>query len=658
MFEKLLGTLRPELSGARAFHHVERVSNYHRIQASPGYRDAAHYCAAALDESGLPGRVISYPANSQTQFWSQKLWQEWVCHKATLKIAGDEQSLMLADFADCPISLIQRSYPTPLGGLTLQVVVLDRGDDEEHYPDVDLAGKMVLTDGDINKVRKWAVGKRGAVGIISDRLAEVHPIRHRFDLPDARQYTSFWWTGQEQGCFGFVLSPKLGDGLRKRAAKGVVSVHAEVISEFYDGAFENVETLIAGESEEEILIVAHLCHPRPSANDNASGVGVALETARALQSLISSGRLPRPKRSIRILLVPEMTGTYAYLATNPKRAGKTLAAINLDMVGEKQELCQGPLVAEYPPNACDSFVGDLLATILGEVAQEVKNMGGTGSYALFKHTTAPFSGGSDHYILSDPSVNIPCPMLIQWPDKYYHTSEDTIDKVDPEMLYRVALITATYAYYLANLNAKEAMLILNTCAKSYLERLQALLNGSLAAISQEIAPKSSEETRSAVNFLLERQCNQLLSLRRFVNEETFESELTATLQHIHSSTEREWARFESLTKHMGTRPQQQDAGPNVPGAELIPRRVFPGPLSMRGHVEKLAPVDQAQYESLAYRHGAPAMRTCTDALYWVDGHRTIGEISRLVQHSVGFSNTAFLVEYLQLLAKMELVVFA
>ena len=655
MFEKLLVALRPELSGARAFHHVERVSNYHRIQASPGFREAACYSAAALTDAGLLANVVSYPANTKTQFWSQKLWQEWVCHKATLKMVDGEQGLILADFADCPISLIQRSHSTPPGGLTLQVVVLDRGDDEELYTDIDLAGKIVLTDGDIIKVRKWAVLKRGALGIISDRLTELHPIRHRFDLPDARQYTSFWWAGEEQGCFGFVLSPKLGDIVRKKAAKGMVSVHAEVVADFYDGAIENVEALIPGDSDEEILVVAHLCHPQPSANDNASGVGVALEVARGINSLISKGRLPQPKRSIRILLVPEMTGTYAYLATNPNRIEKTLAAINLDMVGEKQELCRGPLVAEYPPTASDSFVGDLLAAIMGEAAQEVKNLGGSGEYALFKHTTAPFSGGSDHYILSDPSVNIPCPMLIQWPDKYYHTSEDTIDKVDPDMLYRVGLITATYAYYLANLDVEEALIVLSTCTKSYTARLQTLLNSSLAAISQEIAPAGIENIRSAVDFMLERQCNQTLSLRRFVSNDDFEAELTATLQHFHSTTEREWARFISLVRHFRTQPEQKESDAIIEGAELIPRRIFPGPLSMRGHTEKLSPEDQAQYDSLAQRHGAQAMRTCTDAVYWIDGKRTISDISRLVLHSIGFSNTAFLVEYLGLLAKMELV---
>jgi len=150
-----------------------------------------------------------------------------------------------------------------------------------------------------------------------------------------------------------------------------------------------------------------------------------------------------------------MTGTFAYLAQNEERIPRILAGLNLDMVGEKQELCQGPLVVEYPPQAAKSFVGDLMANVLEAVTEEAKNLSGGSSYALFKYAVTPFSGGSDHYVLSDPTVGIPSPMLIQWPDKFYHTSADTLDKVDPQMLYRVGCMSGTYAYLLANLTEQD-----------------------------------------------------------------------------------------------------------------------------------------------------------------------------------------------------------
>ncbi|NIN65184.1 MAG: DUF4910 domain-containing protein, partial [Anaerolineae bacterium] len=125
----------------------------------------------------------------------------------------------------------------------------------------------------------------------------------------ALQYTSFWWYGGETKCFGFVLSPKEGERLRalikerKREGKPPVKVRAKVVSRFWDGELNVVSALIPGQTEEEVAIVAHLCHPQWSANDNASGAAAVLEVARTLQGLISEGKLDKPRRGIRFLLV-------------------------------------------------------------------------------------------------------------------------------------------------------------------------------------------------------------------------------------------------------------------------------------------------------------------------------------------------------------------
>src|SRR5439155_1631772 len=80
---------------------------------------------------------------------------------------------------------------------------------------------------------------------------------------------------------------------------------------------------------------------------------------------------------------------------------------------------------------------------------DARNLAGTSGYALFKWAVTPFSGGSDHYLFADPAVGIPCPMVIQWPAKFYHTNADTIDKVDPAMLRRAAIMASAYAYAVA-----------------------------------------------------------------------------------------------------------------------------------------------------------------------------------------------------------------
>lgn len=439
MLKGIMNPISRETSGAIAKHHVEEICRYHRIQASPGFRQAAEWCQQTFQEYGLPAKILEYPADEKTTYWAQTMFKEWSIDEAELRIVEPKESAkILARFHEDKYSIVQRSHPTPTGGVEAELAVLENGEDPKEYERTDVRNKIVLTSEDVERVRSLAVDKHGALGIVTDRMAEFPPVRQRTDLPDALQYTSFWWQRGQKPCFGFVLSPRQGGELRKlvrgRKGKTPVRLCAKVKSQFYDGRIENATATIRGKTDNEILVVAHLCHPQPSANDNASGCGALIEVARTLQKLVKEKQLPQPRRTIRFLLVPEMTGTYAYLATNKRLIPKTLAAINLDMVGENQELCKSPLLIESPPQATSSYVVDLLEAILERISTEAKSLAATSSYGLFKQAMVPFSGGSDHYILSDPTVGVPCPMLIQWPDKFYHTSEDTIDKVDPLIL--------------------------------------------------------------------------------------------------------------------------------------------------------------------------------------------------------------------------------
>lgn len=665
MLRNILAKVKEQFSGNRAFAHVAEVAQHHRIQASPGFREAAEYCQKVFQGHSIEAEILSYPADGKTTYWTQQMMEEWHCEEATLDLISPTKE-RLACFADNAFSLIQRSISTPKEGVVADVILLDCGDNPEPYADLDLSGSIVFTNGDINKVRAWAVEERGAIGIISDRLVEFAPVRHRYDIPDALQYTSFWWTGHEKQCFGFVLSPKAGDRLRQTCRRlreehaqdstkpKYPQVRAFVQSSLYSGHIENVAALIPGQTEEEIIIAAHLCHPKASANDNASGVGVALETARTLNSLIASGELPKPRRSIRILLIPEMTGTYAYLATNEERIPQMLAAINLDMVGENQDLCKGPLVAEYPPEAAGSFVGDLLAAIMEEVAAESKNLAGTSSYALFKHATAPFSGGSDHYILSDPTVGVPCPMLIQWPDKYYHTSEDTLDKVDPAMLYRVGCMTATYVYLLANMGLAEAKWILSESRGRYLGQLHRLLNNSAEQQLQAVSEAELLTTRQRVQYKLERRQAELSSINRFLTPEEqaeFERPLQAEFDFLRQVTHSLWQHH---LEELGVDTLAEPSPPASGDYQLVPRRLFRGPISMRGKLETLSPADRQAYEELTRKH-AEAARRANYLVYWADGQRTIAEIDHLVQMETGISDLAFALSYFRFLEKLGLV---
>ncbi|MHB8946008.1 MAG: DUF4910 domain-containing protein [Bacillota bacterium] len=695
MFRQVLEKVSNELSGRRALDYVAEISAFHRIQASPGYRAAAHHALEAFKAARLEAEILSYPANLKTSYWSCKMFQEWDVEEAELFLVDEKgRRHRLCSFAEDAISLIQRSAPTSPEGVETELVVVDRADELDSYKGVDVRGKVVLVTGDVNRARELAVERFGAIGLLTDSIREVKPIRTRMDIPDALQYTSFWWTGRPgEKCFGFVLSPKQGESLRKQAAssgaKGrskapqPLRVFARVKSRLYDGHIENVSAAIPGETREEVLVVAHLCHPRPSANDNASGSGVVLEVARTLQALVSSGSLPQPRRGIRFLLVPEMTGTYAYLATREKDRADLVAAVNLDMVGENQERCKGPLQVERPPQAIPSYTADLLARIMADVARDGRNLAGTSSYPMFKYVVTAFSGGSDHYILSDPSVGIPCPMLIQWPDLFYHTNEDTIDKVDPEMLRRVGLATAVYAYFLAAAGYPEALWLASEMAAAFPTELHAAISDPLSKLIGDFREhqgdgldgQSAPEALAAglakldrkLTFLLDRKLADVGSLKRLLDPKegvAFDGILAEIQEEMVSTVTQEQCRLRWVIRGLSSAlrecatwppPARQRTAADRKAAQIVPRRIHPGPVSLRGHLEKLPEKRQEEWRAHQRAHERAAQLLLVHSLYWVDGRRTLLDVADLVEQDSGLRDTDLLLRYFELLSELKLV---
>ena len=103
-----------------------------------------------------------------------------------------------------------------------------------------------------------------------------------------------------------------------------------------DGNLEVISTSIQGNKnpKQEVIIVAHLCHPFPGANDNASGAAGLLELARALKHLIDKNKITPPKKTIRFLWVPEFNGTVPWMKYHEAKMKNVLGCLNLDMIGE------------------------------------------------------------------------------------------------------------------------------------------------------------------------------------------------------------------------------------------------------------------------------------------------------------------------------------
>ena len=108
-FETILESLRPLVSGVRAKDAVTEIARHHRIQASPGYDDAARWLVEELRRSGLEPEVVPVPADGIVRYLGFPMAEGWRCTRAEAVLQGSAGVEPLASFASQPLSLIQRS---------------------------------------------------------------------------------------------------------------------------------------------------------------------------------------------------------------------------------------------------------------------------------------------------------------------------------------------------------------------------------------------------------------------------------------------------------------------------------------------------------------------------------------------------------------------
>ncbi|SFJ73964.1 DUF4910 domain-containing protein [Thermoflavimicrobium dichotomicum] len=647
MFKKWIAPFRGEVSGLRALKHVQVISNYHRIQASPGYRKAAEYCAEQLQSFGLDAEIVRYPADPDVSFGNQRMFREWRCRDAELRLIHPFEQ-RLAHFQEMELSVIQRSTATPPEGITTELVVVERAEEEESYRTIDVRGKMVLARGAVHRIFDLAVKKHGAVGMVVDPLTEIPPHRSREDLFDAVQYTSFWWIDEPETGFGFVVSPRVGRQLRELCKKGPVTVFARVDAELVVGEMENVEAVIPGETDEEVLLVSHLCHPRPGANDNASGPSTLLEAARVLNQLIQDGKIARPRRNIRFLLMPEMTGTHVYVHMHPKRIQKTIAALNLDMVGADQAKTGSVMTIEKPSRSLPSYAGELVYEISKEVVQDASNMSEMTKFSTTNVVLTAFSGGSDHYILSDPSVGVPCPMMGTWPDRYYHTSLDTVDKIDPKMMENVGITTCTYLYWLANAAYEDVV--------AFAGKLTGYFSQSLAQVTANYLTGDVSWTlaKGQLAFLRDRHLADVRSMQKLIspeNQKSWEAYVQSKTKQIDALYKIQRMELQEVARAKGEDFLQDHSGSGKdPLLSKVFVRKYPGPIEFSSirTLTTLSKETLATYQREEAKE--PKSYTLTSLLqYWMDGQRSLREVMDLVEWESGVRNVPFTLAYVQLL---------
>ena len=643
--------VKEELSGEKAKAYVAEITDFHRIQASAMFHQAAEHVRDTLLKNGLEdAKIEQFKADGAKKYWTHTSPMGWEAKSAELTLVEPEQKLLVR-FTDTPTCLHTCSNATPPEGVTAELVDVGKGTKPEDYKGKDVKGRLVLATGRALLVHEQAVYKRGAAGVITDTVFEFPNVRESVDIPDAHAYMSIWPDKQvaDKVTFGFSLSKRQGNYLRELLKTyKKVKLNAKVDAKLFAGHLDVVTATITGKSkpDEEIFLIAHLCHPQPSANDNASGSGLLIEIARTVQNLISSGRIAQPKRTIRFMWVPETYGTIAYLHEHEDWTRRLIAGINLDMVGEDQELCKSTLKLDLTPDSLPSYLNDLVLSLMEQADEEFAFQTDFGSSSTFRHACETHSGGSDHHEFVDSSISIPCVMLLQWPDKFYHTSLDTIDKVSVDSLKRVGWITTVAALTLANADAEEAYFLAN---EVYTRGTSRILKAEREAVEAVRAAKNSGRKGSShskyVNQLIGTANKQRYRIEHVANREktavqsvkrlgksselnSFVSDLVNNLSDVGIQAR---ARYDVVFEFVA-KPARLPAGRKLKESSaegkakrLKPRRLFKGTLAFEALRSSLGEEAYSWYQ-LQFEKDMHLRQKIAEVVNYMNGESTLYEI--------------------------------
>lgn len=149
-------------------------------------------------------------------------------------------------------------------------------------------------------------------------LSELKDHLHAMpDRPDWIPYRTSYY----RESWGFCLSQRQLDLLPEDDYEVVVDSSLE------EGSLSYAECLLPGESEEEVLVSCHACHPS-LCNDNLSGLAVATFLAQALAGM-------KRRYSYRFLFIPGTIGSITWLSRNEPVVPRIRHGLVLACVGDR-----------------------------------------------------------------------------------------------------------------------------------------------------------------------------------------------------------------------------------------------------------------------------------------------------------------------------------
>ena len=490
--------LNQEFTGELAYETTAFVEKYWRVVGNAGFDKSVYFIAEQLEKSGFVMEENATENNKLTYRIEKRPLKNptWEMVDGLVKIIGDNEPLLQHSSNRNMIAL--NSYSTPEGGVEAEVIYVD---DVKKIKHLDVKGKIVFAESSPFWVFSTAVLQGGALGILTyDNPAYLQPEKNTTSI----QFRSIQLK-PEQKSWAIALSFAAKERLKAQLLIGKVNLHIEVKTKIYESEELTIIADIHGSElpKERLVFSAHI--QEPGANDNATGVGVALEMATLTAKFIKEGTWT-PKRTLTFLWGDEIVSTGRYVQEDKERAKNIKWGISLDMVGENTALTGGSFLIEKMPDPSAIWTrGNDKHTEWGSSPMTLSQMKphylndflihqfqNQGKLANWEVNNNPYEGGSDH----TPFLEAGIPGVLFWhfTDQFYHTDNDRLDKVSKTTLKNVGTAALIFAYILVNSDEKTAKQIIKSTEEAGVARLneeliqgkKAIQNGESAAIQIKI----------------------------------------------------------------------------------------------------------------------------------------------------------------------------
>ncbi len=618
----LVQKVNPAVDVDRSMETMRHVYSTDRWFTFPKFEETAKYLKNRLEESGLKRVEIGgghADGKTQAGYWTMPM--AWDAKSARLEVIAPEKEL-LCDYETVPASLGMWSASTPPGGVKAELV------DRLTTPWTNVKGKLVLTE--VNSAGyKYELAKYGALGA-------VNGFSENPALENGRQWINAWgdngwgFTKASTPLLSFSVTPRQAKHLRELLKRGRVMLQATADTRYYEGRYPWVTGVVPGTSaEEEVLVLGHTSEQ--GAQDNATGVSAMVEAVHTIARLVETGRLPRPRRSIRILLMPEMYGSLSYISENPERMRHTAAAMTVDTPAASYDLAGTEYTFYTNPHVAMSYTDALIRRVASETLPGTRpwhwkeNMPGTDTY------------------LGEPTIGVPT----DWPYSgtgpvTHHNSEDKPETVDPRSMRDLIATIATNLYFNAAAGEQEAPWLAQITLDHVEDEMRSTVQEGMDAASAGDAAAGSYAL-ARVKYFADRGRDAIGSVLRIVPAEQQAEGRRA---------------LEPATKELAEFCRLQESRMLAAGLQEPADRPLPGAEQIVVHRKRIGtiPLDDLPRDQWAGYPSGAWDKLVTSALYWCDGKRNLAEVAHLTAMEMGPTDFDF-VGYFRFLERHGYVEF-